>query len=120
MITTGDKVAVIIASVLVIPVIAVCALYMFAPPIVCRRYPRDDIRALSVQLEFYRKFNGAYPTTGEGLSALVPRVMEDVPKDPWGTPYVYRFPGKRYANGYDLFSAGPDRLEETADDDWGK
>jgi general secretion pathway protein G len=71
-----------------------------------------DIGTLSPQLEQYKKLNGAYPTTEQGLR--VP------PKDPWSNYYIYRFPGKRHPNGYDLFSAGPDRIPDTADDDWGK
>jgi general secretion pathway protein G len=39
-----------------------------------------------------------------------------LPVDPWGNPYVYYYPGKRNANGYDLFSVGPDGKEGTDDD----
>jgi general secretion pathway protein G len=45
--------------------------------------------------------------------------MDDVPKDAWGMVYVYRYPGRKNVGGYDLFSAGPDRIPDTADDDWG-
>ena len=47
-------------------------------------------------------------------------MMEEVPKDAWNTPYIYRYPGQRNPAGYDLFSAGPDKIPDTADDDWGK
>ena len=42
--------------------------------------------------------------------------LDKVPLDPWGTPYVYYFPGKHNPNGYDLLSIGPDLKEGTADD----
>ena len=71
-----------------------------------------DIRTLGAQLDQYKKLNGVYPTTEQGLR--VP------PKDPWSNDYVYRYPGKRHPNGYDLFSAGPDRIPDTADDEWGR
>jgi general secretion pathway protein G len=81
---------------------------------------RADIQGIRTMLLSYNGTNGYYPSTDQGLQALVPRLMEEVPKDAWGTPYVYRCPGKRYPNAYDLFSAGPDRIADTADDEWGK
>jgi general secretion pathway protein G len=39
-----------------------------------------------------------------------------VPVDPWGNPYIYYYPGKHTATGYDLLSAGPDEKEGTDDD----
>ncbi len=78
----------------------------------------------------YRIDMGDYPSTTEGLEALVaaPSGKADrwrngpyidggkVPLDPWGEPYVYRYPGTRNRTGYDVFSKGPDRTEGTADD----
>jgi general secretion pathway protein G len=43
-----------------------------------------------------------------------------VPKDPWQNEYIYRNPGQKNPSGYDLYSAGPDRKADTADDDWGE
>jgi general secretion pathway protein G len=72
------------------------------------------------------------PTTEQGLRSLagrpetdpVPgswqRFLDEAPKDARGTEYVYRCPGSRNPNSYDLFSAGPDRIPDTADDEWGK
>jgi hypothetical protein len=74
-----------------------------------------DIHSLKAQLANYQKHNHVYPTTEQGLQTL-----GLVPKDPWSSDYVYRYPGKRYPNAYDLFSAGPDRTAETADDEWGQ
>jgi general secretion pathway protein G len=80
---------------------------------------RADIQGIRTMLLSYNQTNGHYPATDQGLEVLVPRLMEELPRDAWGTPYVYRYPGKRYPNAYDLFSAGPDRIADTADDEWG-
>jgi len=81
-----------------------------------------DIQAIKTSLLAYQGINGFYPTTEQGLQALVvapatdPRparwqqFMEAVPTDPWGNPYVYRSPGKKNPTKYDLYSAGPDRI----------
>lgn len=81
---------------------------------------KADIQGIRTLLLSFNQTNGYYPSTDQGLQALVPRLMEEVPKDAWGTPYVYRCPGQRQPNSYDLFSAGPDRMADTADDEWGK
>jgi general secretion pathway protein G len=93
---------------------------------------RADIQAIGTQLMQYEAMNGFYPTTEQGLQALVsqpegePRpsrwypFFKEVPKDPWGNPYIYRCPGIKHPDKYDLFSAGPDRQADTADDDWGQ
>jgi len=93
---------------------------------------RSDIQTISTQLKLYESMNGFYPTTDQGLQALVTQpdsepkpsrwyaLFDQLPKDPWGSPYVYRCPGIKNPNGYDLYSAGPDRVPDTADDDWGK
>jgi general secretion pathway protein G len=91
-----------------------------------------DIQAISTQLKLYESMNGYLPTTEQGLSALVtqpstePRpqrwyqLFKEIPKDPWGNNYIYLSPGRRNSTGYDLYSAGPDRKADTADDDWGR
>ncbi len=42
-----------------------------------------------------------------------------MPKDPWGSDYIYRDPGLKNPGGYDLYPAGPERQADTSDDDWG-
>jgi general secretion pathway protein G len=91
----------------------------------------SDIRGISTQLKLYQSLNGFMPSTQQGLQALVTQpstepapqrwmqFFDSVPKDPWHNDYIYRCPGLRNPNGYDLFSAGPDRKPDTADDDWG-
>jgi general secretion pathway protein G len=90
-----------------------------------------DVQAIKTQLQLYESMNGFFPTTEQGLQALVtqpqndPRptrwyqLFKDMPKDPWGSDYIYRNPGLKNPGGYDLYSAGPDRQPDTADDDWG-
>lgn len=93
---------------------------------------RADIQAIGTQLKLYESMNGFYPTTDQGLQALVTKpdtdpqparwyqLFKDVPKDPWQNPYIYRCPGIKHPDSYDLFSAGPDRKPDTTDDDWGE
>jgi general secretion pathway protein G len=75
--------------------------------------------------------NGFFPTSDQGLGALVAQPQSDprptrwyqlfreLPKDPWGSDYIYRNPGLKNSGGYDLYSAGPDRQADTSDDDFG-
>jgi general secretion pathway protein G len=93
---------------------------------------RADVQAIGTQLHLYESLNGFYPTTEQGLQALVTQPTIDptpirwyqffrqVPKDPWGSEYIYRCPGQRHPENYDLYSAGPDRRADTTDDDWGE
>lgn len=80
-----------------------------------------QIENIASSLDLFYLDTGHYPTTEEGLSALMQRPSEaaawngpylkanSVPKDPWGHAYVYRAPGQ---NGpYDIGSLGPDARE---------
>ena len=92
---------------------------------------QGDIQGITTQLKLYQSMNGFYPTTDQGLQALVAQpdtdpkpsrwlqLFDKIPKDPWQTDYIYRCPGLKNPNGFDLYSAGPDRVPDTADDDWG-
>ena len=44
------------------------------------------------------------------------QVMSKMPTDPWDADYIYRFPGKKRANDFEIISKGPDGLENTGDD----
>ncbi len=93
---------------------------------------RADVQAIGTQLQLYESMNGFYPTTEQGLQALVTQPSTDpqptrwyqlfkqVPKDPWGSEYIYGCPGQKHPDSYDLYSAGPDRRQDTGDDDWGE
>ena len=92
---------------------------------------RSDIQTIGTQLKLYESMNGFLPTTEQGLQALVtqpssePRpqrwyqLFKEVPKDPFGSNYIYLSPGRKNPTSYDLYSAGQDRKTDTADDDWG-
>lgn len=78
---------------------------------------RAQIDALEKALDQYRIDTGHYPSTEHGLTALVtrpsnepkwdgPYLKKAVPEDPWGNPYVYRFPGEH--GEFDLLSFGKD------------
>lgn len=87
--------------------------------------------SLKASLVRYRIDLGDYPTTEEGLKALVtaPEGKQDrwrgpyveakggaLPLDPWGAAYQYRYPGTKNTESYDLFSVGRDKAPDTADD----
>ena len=50
-----------------------------------------------------------------------PYLKKGLPKDPWGNPYIYQFPGTHNQAMYDLSSSGPDGQEGNEDDiaNWG-
>ena len=79
-----------------------------------------DIRTLGTSLDLYRMDNFQYPTTDQGLKALVTKpddpsaknwkpggYVQKLSKDPWGNDYQYVFPGTR-GGAYDLYSFGAD------------
>ena len=96
-----------------------------------RAAAQADIEAnLSAALDMYELDNGKYPTTEQGLRALISEpVTSPVPKnwngpylkkkrvpvDPWGSEYAYQSPGAHNDDSYDLFSLGSDGIE--SDDD---
>jgi general secretion pathway protein G len=82
-----------------------------------RRRARAEIELFGVALDTFRLDVGRYPTSQEGLAALRtrpfgldrwdgPYLKEEIPRDPWGNPYVYRSPGQR--ESYELLSYGAD------------
>ena len=124
----------IMLVVAIIGVLLAAAVFKMAPALDAAKGMRvkADIQSIRTGLLSYNGSAGFYPTTEQGLNALVNRpgsepapaswrrLMEDVPKDPWGSLYIYRNPGRKNSTGYDLFSAGPDRIPDTADDEWGQ
>jgi general secretion pathway protein G len=88
---------------------------------------RVQLKALKSALEEFRIDNGFYPTTEQGLKALVEepttpplpkrwhKYLDEIPKDGWGNPFVYLSPGME-DHPYELFSKGPDGIEGTEDD----
>jgi general secretion pathway protein G len=82
-----------------------------------------DIKAIETALNLYRLDSGVYPSTEQGLEALVAKpttgiipknwkedgYLDKVPKDPWGNPFVYLCPGVH--KEFDLVSLGADGVE---------
>lgn len=87
---------------------------------------KNTIRAIRSALDMYKLDNQRYPTTDQGLEALVKQpsrppepsnwngYMEKVPADPWGNEYFYLSPGKH--GDVDVFSAGPNGRGGDRDD----
>lgn len=87
---------------------------------------KADVNAnIGLALDMFEMDIGRYPTTEEGLSALRANpgslgnwkgpYLKKEPKDPWGKAYLYKFPGT-HNNDYDLYSAGPNSVENDKDD----
>lgn len=86
-----------------------------------------DIAGFKIALGMFESNCGRFPTTEEGLAALVTQPGDvkgwagpyldklSVKPDPWGNPYQYRYPGQHGVD-YDLWSYGPD-LADGGDDD---
>jgi general secretion pathway protein G len=92
---------------------------------------KADISSIKTALNAFEIDNGRYPTTEEGLQALVTRpgdlatsdsngstgwkqMLDKVPTDPWGHPYIYRCPGSN-GQDFDLLSTGPSGVEGGTD-----
>ena len=93
---------------------------------------KADISSIKTALNAFEIDNGRFPTTEEGLQALVTepsnlqkpdsangvtgwkQMLDKVPTDPWGHPYVYRSPGSNNQD-FDLFSTGPSGTEGGSD-----
>ena len=86
-----------------------------------------EIASIEVALDAFEVDNSFYPEGADALLQLVerpndaanwrgPYLKRAVTNDPWGNPYVYEFPGKHNADGYDLSSLGPDGKDGGGDD----
>lgn len=82
---------------------------------------RIQVTQLGATLDLYRLDTGSYPTEEQGLDALLRRPQDmdnwkgpylrkrDMLNDPWGNPFIYRFPGEH--GEYDLLTFGADGKE---------
>jgi general secretion pathway protein G len=89
------------------------------------RAAHADIISIKIALDRFEVDNGYFP---KSLQDLVQQPADaknwhgsyldstNLPIDPWGSPYIYEYPGKHNKNGCDLFSAGPDGKAGTDDD----
>lgn len=85
----------------------------------------SDLESIGTALDAFEADNGFFPTTNQGLEALVTPptgqplaenwkgpYMRRLPKeDPWGNPFQYRAPGFNNSDSYDLYSLGRDGRE---------
>jgi len=92
---------------------------------------KADIEAnLSIVLDLYELDNGQYPTTEQGLAALIKKPdsspipnnwngpylkKKNIPTDPWGKEYLYVYPGIENMENFDLSSYGSDGIESEDD-----
>lgn len=91
---------------------------------------KHDVATLVQALKLYKLDNGRYPTTEQGLNALVQKPSTDpvpmnwkvggyldkLPQDPWGHPYQYASPGT-HNNEVDVYSLGADSKPGGQDND---
>jgi general secretion pathway protein G len=81
---------------------------------------KAQIENFASALDSYYVDMGAYPSTQDGITALRtkpdgalawngPYLKKEIPKDPWGTAYIYRAPGRN--GGYEIISYGADGRE---------
>lgn len=87
-----------------------------------------DTKAIGTALELYQAKAGRYPTTEQGLNALVEKPsaepiperwgqgLDELPTDPWNQPYRYRYPAQKSKKPYDVYSIGKDGQDNTEDD----
>jgi general secretion pathway protein G len=93
-----------------------------------RTEARLKIESLKIVLALDRRSNGRYPTSEEGLGTAFSKTKKNKEEigepdeirkarlDPWQRRYRYRCPGTHNKDSYDLYSLGPDGIEDTEDD----
>jgi general secretion pathway protein G len=92
------------------------------------RAAQIQLRAFSEALKMFWFSCGRFPSTEEGLAALVAcptnipasqwsRRLDKIPPDPWGHLYVYRCPGLHNSKSFDIFSCGADGITKSAGED---
>ena len=131
-ISKSQKGFTLLEIIVVVTIIAILAAYI-APKIVGRAddariaKAKSDIRVLESSMELYKLDNFSYPSTDQGLDALVNKpageelkhwrkggYIKKLNKDPWGSDYQYQLPG---ANGeFDIYSLGADSAIGGADE----
>ncbi len=92
-----------------------------------RGIAKGEIQGITTALKLYYLHNDRFPSTDEGLDALLSEVPSarnwhgpyldgDDYDDPWKQPYRYRYPGTQSNRDFDIWSVGEDGQEGTADD----
>lgn len=102
---------------LLVGIVAPAALYQLGRA--KEKIAHQSIERIGSVLDMYKLDVGSYPTTDQGLQALItspPGVARwngpymkgnKLPEDPWGHPFQYRNPSERPGYDYDLYSLGP-------------
>jgi general secretion pathway protein G len=121
---SGGQAGFTLIELLVVLVILVLLASLVAPRVIGylgssrTKAAKVQIESLASALELYKLDTGTYPTTSEGLKALIvapqgaagwngPYITKrEMPNDPWGRPYNYREPGQH--GSFDIFSLGAD------------
>jgi general secretion pathway protein G len=112
--------------------------YMVAPAAIRQlgsskqKIAQQSVERLAGILDIYKLDVGSYPTTDQGIQALVTRPGDapgwagpyvksgQVPLDPWNHPYLYRSPSLRADHDFDLCSPGPNAQAAGATPDAGQ
>ena len=90
-----------------------------------------QLRSFRIALRTFHEDCGRYPSSAEGLAALITRPSDlpegrwkgpyldgdSIPSDRWGHPYAYYCPSTSTTNAYDLYSCGPDGVSKSQGSD---
>jgi len=129
--TGGFTLLEIMLVVMIIAILVGGAVLLFGPNINFAAIvkAKGDVGTMATQLQMYNSQNGNFPSTEQGLRALVEKPttepipknwskggLQSVPLDPWGKAYNYQNPGTHDPAGFDLWSNGPDKQSGTSDD----
>jgi general secretion pathway protein G len=104
----------------------------FVRPVESLSYARNlrvqsDLAEIRTRLNDYKRLNGFYPTSEQGLDSLITKPQSspipeqwiqhcrNVPTDAWQSAYVYCYPSSKDPTASELFSLGPDRVESGDD-----
>jgi len=90
---------------------------------------KSQISNLEIAIDSFEIDMGYFPKAGNDLRDLIeepnsnnvqdwqgPYLKKGIPRDPWGSEYVYNYPGKMNIGSYDISSGGPDMKTGTEDD----
>lgn len=135
--TARPRIGFTLVEMLVVLGILVVLVSLVAPRIIGSQ-KKADIKATKTQigmikaaLEHYALDTKTYPTTEQGLQALIERPADldetvpwegpylsgSLPKDPWGSEYMYEYPGTHTnSDEPEIWSLGPDKEDNTEDD----
>jgi len=131
-IRSGFTLIEIVITLTIIAILASGSIYLLKGQIDSAKDTRvdSDIQAIGLALQSYESRALRMPTTEQGLAALVEKpviepipenyraFMEEMPKDPWGAAYKYRFPAQKSKKRFDVWTMGPNG-QDGDDDDMG-